>query len=296
MWLEIFKTGKHTDSKGRSRPYPPETLDLIAAQYNSRILEQPSMAAPVVKGHPQTDSPAFGWVERLARRGEKLMALVRDIQPDFGKEVRDGRFSKISVSLYPDLMLKHVGFLGAAAPAVTGLNPASFSEEDESIIYGSNFVASDSTDASALDNENATLRRELELLKKEIRLREFRDFADSLVANDSGSVFSPAQTDMIVDLLEMANRDTSDGSSFTNSDERINELKNFFRAIRPIYTNGEFSSRASADLNHHSEFEGVKVSDSRIEIHEKARNLQASQPGLSYEEAVLLIQKNDNNF
>jgi len=40
-------------------------------------------------------------------------------------------FKKRSISLYPDLKLRHVGFLGAVPPAVKGLPDFAFSEESE---------------------------------------------------------------------------------------------------------------------------------------------------------------------
>ena len=131
MWIEIFKSGKHIDSSGRESTFTSENLDSIASIYNSKILSEPAVAAPVVKGHPQTDGPAFGWVERLARRGEKLLAKVKDMNNDFVQEVRQGMFKKISISLYPDMLLKHVGFLGAVAPAVKGLKGPEFNEGEK---------------------------------------------------------------------------------------------------------------------------------------------------------------------
>ena len=43
----------------------------------------------------------------------------------------DGLFKKRSASLTPDLKLNHVGFLGAAAPAVKGLKDVEFTEDSE---------------------------------------------------------------------------------------------------------------------------------------------------------------------
>ena len=135
MWIEIFKTGIHTDSSGKSAEYSSETLDLISQIYNQRISEDPSFEAPIVKGHPASDDPAYGWVERLARRGTKLLAKIKDLQPEILDEVTHRKFTRLSIAIYPDMMLRHVGLLGAAAPAIKGLKPVSFASEDNFIEF-----------------------------------------------------------------------------------------------------------------------------------------------------------------
>lgn len=126
MWIEIFQAGRHRDSAGNEKEYSGETLERIASMYNSRTEASESELAPLVKGHPKTNDPAYGWVERLARRGSKLVARLRDLAPEISADVANGRFRKVSIALYPDLMLRHVGLLGAAAPAVKGLKPLNF--------------------------------------------------------------------------------------------------------------------------------------------------------------------------
>lgn len=121
MWIEVFRSGKQTDSRGHEAEYSASQLESIAELYNSKVAEDESFMAPVVKGHPSTDAPALGWVERLARRGEFLLAKLKGVDPELAEDVNDGHFASVSISLYPDNMLRHVGFLGAAAPAVRGL-------------------------------------------------------------------------------------------------------------------------------------------------------------------------------
>ncbi|MDN5786387.1 hypothetical protein, partial [Pseudorhodobacter sp.] len=94
--------------------------------------------APIVVGHPDADAPAFGWVESFeydAAAG-RLFANLNEIEPAFAELVKAGRFKKVSMSFFrPDQghnpvpgtwYPKHVGFLGAAAPAVSGLANAKF--------------------------------------------------------------------------------------------------------------------------------------------------------------------------
>lgn len=134
--IEIFRAGTHTAMSGREVTMTTEDLDAIAKAYDPAVF-----AAPLVVGHPKTNDPAYGWVKSLSVEGDTLVAEVDDVDPEFAQIVRDGRYRKISASFYlPDSKqnptpgvygLRHVGFLGAAAPAVKGLKPVQFAADDE---------------------------------------------------------------------------------------------------------------------------------------------------------------------
>ncbi len=125
MLIEIFKTGTHTDSAGNTRAWTEKDLDAIANKYNPAHHE-----APVVIGHPKDNAPAFGWVEGLERKGSVLYAKLKDLVPEFVEVVKKGLYKKRSISLYPDMTLRHVGFLGAMPPAIKGLADVAFSEAE----------------------------------------------------------------------------------------------------------------------------------------------------------------------
>ena len=124
-WIPIFKTGRHTDSAGNIREWTEEDLDRIVGKYDPANHE-----APIVIGHPEESAPAYGWAEKLKREGQILYAKARDVVPEFADMVKRGLFKKRSISLYPDLTLRHVGFLGATPPAVKGLPNMAFSGND----------------------------------------------------------------------------------------------------------------------------------------------------------------------
>ncbi len=130
MLIEIFKTGTHTDSNGNTRTWTEKDLDAIIAQYNPQEHE-----APVVIGHPKDNAPAFGWVEGLQRKGSVLYAKLKDLVPEFVDMVKKGMYKKRSISLYPDMTLRHVGFLGAVPPSVKGLADIKFAKQDEFMSY-----------------------------------------------------------------------------------------------------------------------------------------------------------------
>lgn len=124
-WFEVFRIGTHTDSAGNTRTWTEADLEKIAASYNPAEHE-----APVVVGHPSHDAPAYGWAEALKVEGGVLYARVKDVVTEFADMVRRGLFKKRSIALYPDMTLRHIGFLGAMPPAVKGLKDISFKDPD----------------------------------------------------------------------------------------------------------------------------------------------------------------------
>lgn len=132
--IEIFRAGKHTDVNGNTREFTQADLQNIADSYDAASSE-----APLVVGHPKINAPAYGWVEGLSVQGDVLFAKPHQVDAEFAEMVNAGRFKKRSASLFtPDapnnpkpgqFYLRHVGFLGAAAPAVKGLRDCSFADE-----------------------------------------------------------------------------------------------------------------------------------------------------------------------
>jgi hypothetical protein len=129
-WIQIFKTGKHVDSSGQEREWGKEDLDQIVSSYAPE-----KDKAPVVIGHPKDNAPAYGWVEALKREGNILFAKLKNLAPEFVDMVKKGLFKKRSISLYPNLSLRHVGFLGASPPAIKGLEDIRFQEGEQKVVY-----------------------------------------------------------------------------------------------------------------------------------------------------------------
>lgn len=132
MKFEIFKTGTHTSDKGIQKEYSLDDLNFIAQSYNPTEDE-----APIVIGHPIDNSPAYGWVSSLeVTEDGKLVADAPDekLHPDFLSAVQEGRYKKRSISLTPEGKLRHIGFLGGAAPAVKGLADIQFSQPSSTVI------------------------------------------------------------------------------------------------------------------------------------------------------------------
>jgi hypothetical protein len=130
--IEILRTGKFTDMSGREVELGAADLDGIARAYRPKD-------APLVIGHPATDDPAYGWIGALRVEGDRLLAELADVLPEAIELVRKGAFRKVSASLHrpgatanprPEgWYLRHVGMLGAAAPAVSGLAPLALADD-----------------------------------------------------------------------------------------------------------------------------------------------------------------------
>lgn len=156
--IQIFKPGTHTTMSGDALTFSEADVAATAAAYDPALKD-----APLVVGHPKTDSPAFGWVASLAFADGILSAVPKDVYPAFGQMVNDKLFPKISAAFYhPDspnnpvpgvYYLRHVGFLGAHPPAVQGLAAPEFADGDNAIII--EFGESETT-GSAAQAESAT--------------------------------------------------------------------------------------------------------------------------------------------
>lgn len=123
-WFEIFRTGTWTDAAGDTKEWTTKDLNTIVANHNPDEEE-----VPLVIGHPETNSPSYGWVEGIKRVGEVLLAKGKELVSEFEDMVKQGLFKKRSIRLTPDgTRLLHIGFLGVAAPAVKGLADINFKE------------------------------------------------------------------------------------------------------------------------------------------------------------------------
>lgn len=125
-WIEVFRAGTHTDSKGKGCTFTTGDLDQMVANVS---LGKP----PAVLGHPEHNDPAYGWGE-LKRDGESLFARFDDVNPAFEAGVKTGAYRNRSVSVIKDKQhgwrVRHIGWLGAAPPAIDGLKPVSFTADE----------------------------------------------------------------------------------------------------------------------------------------------------------------------
>lgn len=137
--LQIFKPGTHTAMSGQALSFAESDLQATVAAYDPAKHE-----APLVVGHPTHDMPAYGWVKSLAFNEGGIDATPAQVNADFADMVAAGAFKKISAAFYSPnspanpvpgvYYLRHVGFLGAAAPAVKGMRAPAFADTEEGVV------------------------------------------------------------------------------------------------------------------------------------------------------------------
>jgi len=135
--VEVFRPGTFTPMSGQPVTFSAADLKALCSIYDPA-----GAPAPAVVGHPKTDDPAFGWASafRFDESAQRVVADIGELEPAFAEAVASGRYKKISLSLFQpnspnnpkpgSYYPKHIGFLGAAAPAVSGLKPVSFAGDD----------------------------------------------------------------------------------------------------------------------------------------------------------------------
>lgn len=137
--IHFLRAGKHTDSGGTEIEFAEDVLRQIAEGYNPERHE-----APITVGHPKDNAPAYGWIGGVRYSDGNLYAEPRQVNADFAEMVKGGAFRKVSASLYTpaapqnptpgSYYLRHIGFLGAQPPAIKGLAPVGFAEDEAHVV------------------------------------------------------------------------------------------------------------------------------------------------------------------
>jgi hypothetical protein len=296
MWIEVFRSGTHLDSAGRSHHYTADEVESIAIKYNEALENDESRIAPLVKGHPESNAPAYGWIERLARRGQRLYAKLKELSPEIIKNVQDGMFKKISIALYPDLMLRHVGLLGAVPPAVKGMRNVEFADDNDFSEYliKDYYCVIDPVNESTQPDKSKSIdyketemmrvyKERIALLEKEKRLLEFRDKVNSLISDRNGVVITPAQGELLIDILEQAH--FADSGRSEKKPALTEMIMAFVSKMKPAFDTREFAVSEKDNVFEHN-YSNRNVSKDRLNLHERALEIKMGTPGLAYEEAV----------
>lgn len=122
--VEIFSSGTHNGDT-----YTAADLDEMVAAFNA-LDYQPALTL----GHVATEpgAPAVGYVGKLRREGEKLVADLINVHDKVYAAIKEKLFNRVSAEVYWNLerggkkyrrALKALALLGAHVPAVMGLKP-----------------------------------------------------------------------------------------------------------------------------------------------------------------------------
>ena len=269
--IEIFRAGKHVDANGAEVNIEIEDLDKIIKAYDTELHE-----APLVIGHPQHDEPAWGWVASLKRKGKVLLARLNDLSPEISQAVRKGHYKKISASFYrPNVKrnpvadawyLRHIGLLGAQTPAVKGLSPLKFSEDDKEE-DGKNIATFSKNKASILsfirDKNNIDEKIQQENVKD---WQEILSFVEAQIA--CGKILPHSREETISFI---ANLDTDDTMRFREANKTINSRACNSRAWFYAFVEAQpqqidFSVYSDEELEATNEMQdGVKIGEKASE-------------------------------
>jgi len=133
--IKIFKAGKFIALNGVELTFSENDITNMATVYN-----RSTSPAQIVIGHPANDKPSYGVVNQIKAHDGILFAELDQLKSAFIDAVKLGRYKKVSAAFYTPAdnrnpvkgayYLKHVGFLGAHAPAVNDLGSVAFSENE----------------------------------------------------------------------------------------------------------------------------------------------------------------------
>ncbi len=282
QWCEIFKTGKYKDSKGNEREWTLADLQTMKQNY-----EEKNPDVPICCGHPKNNSPAYGWLDGLKiennkENGFSLFSKFKNVQEDFKEAINKGLYKTRSISVTPDLMIRHLAFLGAQTPAIKKLEEFCFSENEDDIQIETNanddiaesvqtepiadggvpsasvqkqnnkgITKMNEQEIQALKDENAELKKQLEAEKKAKQAQEFQNFCDKAI--EKGNIL-PAQKNAVMDILTASSDyepfEFSDGNTKTVPDmvkDLIDGMKQF--DFKPVATTDKAGNNESIDFS-----------------------------------------------
>lgn len=280
--VEIFRTGTHSPVGGVPITFSQADIEGIVSSYDPKTHE-----APVVVGHPALDAPAYGWVKSLSILSDKIVATIGDMDPGFSDLLKARRYAKVSAAFYrrddPSnpkqgiYSLKHVGFLGATAPAVKGLKQANFSADDAgTLVFGSLSIS------------------ELEAFyQRQISRSGDEAFVEKLIGE--GRIL-PCQKSRLLNFMEAlpaaGNLEFSDPvtGDFVEQPAPV-FFRNFLMSMSRLVVFGEIAGRETASPEKGATRSNLKipagfeVSRENSDLFERASAL-AEQSGVSFSEAV----------
>lgn len=136
--IESLRPGTFTDGNNATWSFSEGDIADLASGYDAT-----RNPAPVVVGHPKMDSPAVGIISAASKVGEKLCVEIdpASLDPQFAADVKAKRYFRVSLRLFTPnhpanpnpgkWSIRHLGFLGAHPPAITGLAPVFAACDDD---------------------------------------------------------------------------------------------------------------------------------------------------------------------
>jgi len=272
--IHVFKSGDQTSAQGVQRHFSEKDLQQVVDTYDPSV-----HTAPLVLGHAgDNDSlPAYGWIKGFAKKGDNLYADV-EFSPVAKDLVKDGHYRKVSISFYsPDSAInpskgkwsaRHLALLGASPPAVKGLEPFSFSEQEGIYDFAVSLAPSEIFD----DELGPTLiveRSPLEMLREKL----------DAVRQDVSSAVKELQTSQQTQTTEPV-QEAAASSAATNTEtaQMANpDATQFKETSKNLGREGTEIAQQTADLSNHFPEEEFMDQGQISRKHVKGANGQVMQ-------------------
>jgi hypothetical protein len=145
---------------------------------------------------------------------------------------------------------------------------------------------------SSLIKENESLKEKLFSFENEKRLNSYREFASSLLRNKTNQTENQSFINNLVDILEMAyKQDRKKTKEFaTESEESVNKVKEFALSFVENPLTKEFAvQNENQSFISNFDFSKRKVDPEKLELHNKAIELQMTNSGMSYQDALKML-------
>lgn len=226
-WFDVFRCGTHLDHSGKWRTFTEADIDKAIASYQSD-------SAPIVVGHPTLNAPAFGWIQQFRRQGSTLQARASRVADEFADLVKRGLYKNRSISFNSDGTFRHVGFLGAAAPAVKGLEDIQFADKGE-------FYTMDTTENVQTD-QAAAQEQAVEAQAEEVKKAQPEAAAD--VAPQSSRADAAPKSEPEVSLSDLESQQKQFQDTVKALESRIKVLENDLNAAQEKNRQAEFAAYA----------------------------------------------------
>lgn len=310
--LDIFRAGRHVAASGEVLEFSADDLAKTAAAYDPAIHD-----APLVVGHPQSDDPAYGWVSGLSVEDGVLRASTQDVEPAFAELVNARRFKHISASFYrPDSAvnpapgtwyLRHVGFLGAAPPAVKGLRSPSFSASDGDAVVTVAFTEQEDRQnmptpeelaarAAELDAREAALAEQTENNRKRAAALAEADNANFIETLVTEGKLPSGLAPRARELMGMMDGDSPVAFGEGDGKASLTPRAAFRDLLRSMPTLVEFGERGRVPGADEAQVSfnapaGYQVDKAGLALHERALAYQAKHAGTDYLAAVAAVKR-----
>lgn len=225
-WFDVFRCGTHLDHSGKWRTFSEADIDKAIASYQSD-------SAPIVVGHPTLNAQAFGWIQQFRRQGPTLQARCSRVADEFADLVKRGLYKNRSISFNSDGTFRHVGFLGAAAPAVKGLEDIQFADKGE-------FITMDT--AETVQTEQAAAQEQAEEVQVEPEAEA--KTAENEAEMQSSRADAAPKTESEVSLSDLESQQKQFQETVKKLESHIKSLENALNVEQEKNRKAEFAAYA----------------------------------------------------